>query len=51
MISLCSDLSHTIDEKSRCAFIISSLHRAHALQYVKDLEEAERQADLLSVAP
>jgi hypothetical protein len=42
MITLCSDLGHTIDEKSRCAYIIASLQRAHAPQYVKDLEEAER---------
>ncbi len=42
MITLCSDLGHTIDEKSRCVYIIASLQRAHAPQYAKDLEEAER---------
>jgi hypothetical protein len=47
MITLCSDLGHSIDEKSRCANIIASLQRAHAPQYVKDLEEAERQQHTL----
>ncbi len=48
MITLCSDLGHTIDEKSRCAYIIASLQRAHAPQYAKDLEEAERGQHTLS---
>jgi hypothetical protein len=30
MITLCSDLGHSIDEKSLCAFIIASLQRADA---------------------